>query len=588
MNSLNNIVIQNFIRISKIYRESGYEEQIANFFENVAKENNLYCYRDDNNNVLIRKEGNNNFSSVLLQAHLDMVCVSVDNYNFKNGIDVVINGNEISANGTSLGADQGIGLAYMLTLIESKEKFDTTLEFLFTTEEETTFNGAVNFDYSKIKSEKMINLDNAKEDTIYIGADADICNCYKKQLSYINTNMQGYKLALKIDLGGNSGENIKQSENNAIISLIRLLKNKDVLIKSINGGTSENDIATYCEIELNSNLDLINEFSNNKNIVVSKISNNICLNKEDSQELLNVLLTLKSGFLTDIISGNLGIVKTNDNVINISYICRCLDIIDLEKYIEEINKKLNAFECERLYNDSALIPYNESSLLKIYKSIYYKNIGCYPNEDICHGGNECACISKYSGIKDIISIGPNIENFHTPKEKTYIDSILKIYKLLVEMINKIGENQQMDKTSLELLEIINNNYDKRIVVLGTTCTGKTTLIDKLNIGRDMDKEIFPLLTKEETDYVCSSPWTEEIGKKMDELVRTKLKSECGKPLFGTVLLDCDLIVYLHINDELLKERTQKRNADFINAKNMQIKIEKEIKNSNIKSITLEM
>ncbi len=104
----------------------------------------------------------------------------------------------------------------------------------------------------------------------------------------------------------------------------------------------------------------------------------------------------------------------------------------------------------------------------------------------------------------------------------------------------------------------------------------------------MDKEIFPLLTKEETDYVCSSPWTEEIGEKMDELVRTKLKSEVGKPLFGTVLLDCDLIIYLHINDELLKERTQKRNADFINAKNMQIKIEKEIKNSNIKSITLEM
>lgn len=146
----------------------------------------------------------------------------------------------------------------------------------------------------------------------------------------------------------------------------------------------------------------------------------------------------------------------------------------------------------------------------------------------------------------------------------------------------------MDRTSLELLEIINNNSDRRIVVLGTTCTGKTTLINKLNIGRDMDKEIFPLLTKEETDYVCSSPWTEEIGEKMDELVRTKLKSEVGKPLFGTVLLDCDLIIYLHINDELLKERTQKRNADFINAKNMQIKIEKEIKNSNIKSITLEM
>lgn len=437
MNSLNNIVIKNFIRISKIYRESGHEEKIANFFENIARKNNLYCYKDEYNNVLIRKEGNNNFSSVLLQAHLDMVCISNNEYNFENGIDVIINGNEISANGTSLGADQGIGLAYMLTLIESKEKFDTTLEFLFTIEEETTFNGAVKFDYTKIKSKKMINLDNAKEDTIYIGADADICNVYRKQLNYINTNLQGYKIILRIDLGGNSGENIKLSENNAIASLIKLLKDKDVLIKSINGGTSENDIAIYCEIELNSELDLINEFSIYKNIIVSKTSNTICLNKENSQKLLEGLLTLKSGFLTDKISGNLGIVKTNNNRISISYICRCLDKGELEKYIETINEKLNIFECEKLYDDSALIPYRESSLLKLYKSIYYKNIGCYPNEDICHGGNECACISKYSGIKDIISIGPNMENFHTTKEKTYIDSILKIYKLLVETLEKL-------------------------------------------------------------------------------------------------------------------------------------------------------
>lgn len=104
----------------------------------------------------------------------------------------------------------------------------------------------------------------------------------------------------------------------------------------------------------------------------------------------------------------------------------------------------------------------------------------------------------------------------------------------------------------------------------------------------MDKEIFPLLTKEETEYVCKTPWTEEIGATMDKLVRTKLKTIPGNPLFGTVLLDCDLIVYLHINDELLQKRTKKRNADFINAKNMQKKIEEEIKKSNIESIVIDI
>ncbi len=96
------------------------------------------------------------------------------------------------------------------------------------------------------------------------------------------------------------------------------------------------------------------------------------------------------------------------------------------------------------------------------------------------------------------------------------------------------------------------------------------------------------LTKEETEYVCKTPWTEEIGNKMDELVRTKLSIKPGIPMFGTVLLDCDLIVYLHISDELLMKRSKLRNVDFINAKNMQQKIEREIKKSNIPTIYIEV
>ena len=140
----------------------------------------------------------------------------------------------------------------------------------------------------------------------------------------------------------------------------------------------------------------------------------------------------------------------------------------------------------------------------------------------------------------------------------------------------------------ELKEIFNNNKDKRILVIGTTCTGKSTLIKNLGMGLDMDKVIFPLLTKEESDYVCQTPWTKEIGEKMTYFVRTKLTIQPGEPLFGTVLIDCDLIIYLHITDELLKKRTNLRNVDFINAKNMQTEIEDEIKKSNIKVIILEV
>lgn len=145
-----------------------------------------------------------------------------------------------------------------------------------------------------------------------------------------------------------------------------------------------------------------------------------------------------------------------------------------------------------------------------------------------------------------------------------------------------------DELLNRLEKILSENKDKRICVIGTTCTGKSTLIKNLNMGLDMDDAIFPLLTKEETDYVCSSPWTVEIGKKMDELVSERLSIMSGVPMFGTVLLDCDLIIYLHISDELLRIRTNLRNADFINAKNMQQKIEDEISKSSIETITLEV
>lgn len=140
----------------------------------------------------------------------------------------------------------------------------------------------------------------------------------------------------------------------------------------------------------------------------------------------------------------------------------------------------------------------------------------------------------------------------------------------------------------KLKEIFEQNNDKRILVIGTSCTGKSTLIEKLGIGIDMDKEIFPLLTKEEKDYVCQTPWTEEIGEKMDYFVKSKLKIKKGSPMFGTVLLDCDLVIYLHISDELLRKRTSLRKVDFSNAKNMQISIEEELKNCDKEVITLEI
>lgn len=145
---------------------------------------------------------------------------------------------------------------------------------------------------------------------------------------------------------------------------------------------------------------------------------------------------------------------------------------------------------------------------------------------------------------------------------------------------------KQDNLYEQVSEILEANANKRIIIVGTTCTGKSTLLGKIKGAEDMDALLFPKLTKEESDYVCSKPWTEDIGKTMIRLANEKIEVKPGKPVFGTVILDCDLIIYLRISDNLLRERTKLRNVDFSDAKDMQNQIEKEVKQSRIKTIVL--
>ena len=128
----------------------------------------------------------------------------------------------------------------------------------------------------------------------------------------------------------------------------------------------------------------------------------------------------------------------------------------------------------------------------------------------------------------------------------------------------------------QLKEILDKNNDKRVIVVGTTCSGKSTLIKKIESAKDMDDLVFPLLSKDEKDYVCQDVWTKDIGKTMTRLVKERVIVENGKPVFGTVVLDCDLIIFLNVKDSLLRERCNTRKVKFENAKNMKRQILKEI------------
>ncbi|MBX9666503.1 MAG: hypothetical protein K2X93_02745 [Candidatus Obscuribacterales bacterium] len=135
--------------------------------------------------------------------------------------------------------------------------------------------------------------------------------------------------------------------------------------------------------------------------------------------------------------------------------------------------------------------------------------------------------------------------------------------------------------SENLHNLLKLHDDKRIAVVGTTCTGKSTLLLNIPNALDMDEILFPLLTEEEIREVCQTPWTEEIGNTMNQLARARIKIKPGAPVFGTVVLDCDQVVLLNISDKLLKERCASRRVSFVDAKEMQEKIMHEIERSGL-------
>ena len=441
-NDIKNILLNNFLRIASIPRESGHEEKIADFFCDVAKKNNLYYFKDEYNNVLIKKKGNIKGEVVALQAHLDMVCVKRDNskHDFlKDGIEVIVDDEIVRAKDTSLGADQGVGLAMMLTIMEDDSLNHPDLEFMFTSEEETTFDGAVNFPYDKVKSKRIINLDNCDDDTIFVGADGDVCNEYVFEGILEENSLPSYKIELKGFPGGNSGVDVDLAKDNAISKMAQILEGKDVFIKSINGGTFENDLATSCEVVINTNID-VNKLFEDCDVKIENVLNDKTFSREDSSKIIKEILGLPCGYVFDnLSSANLGVIESRDNIVKIYYVFRSMDEKSLDK-INDMSRNLdNGFIVNEIYTDPIWQVDEKSELLFKYRELYFKEVDEYPKNVIWHGAIECASLKKRIDGVDIISIGAKIRRHHTVEEVTFISSWIKVYKLLIKFLEKIND-----------------------------------------------------------------------------------------------------------------------------------------------------
>lgn len=466
MNSImNNKCLDIFYEITKIPRKSGEESKIADYLENFAHERNLECYRDKYNNVLIKKEKQNtkNNDVLILQAHSDMVCVKTEESkcDFQdNTIEIIKEGDVIRAKDTSLGADDGIGVAFILTILDSKDIKHPNLECLFTTEEETTFNGAINFDYSKLKGEKIVNFDHCQDNSLVIGCDGDIANEYILQGKFVENNFKQYKIRISNLKGGHSGIEINKNRANAIVMMAQILKElqnfSEICINDINGGTSAENIPEYCECQINTEIDIeiikkqidkylsINTFVNeNPKIEVEQVQKSErAFSIEDTKNLINEILIFEKGILTYrnnkiMTSESVGMISCKDNRINIKAILRSSDKKEIERYNKEkdIISEEYKFEKEEMYIDVIWLPKENSELKNKYKEAYIKVNNTIPKIEVgSHAVTECNVFFKNIPQADIISIGTIIENFHTVNERIYVSSCEKVLNTIIEFL----------------------------------------------------------------------------------------------------------------------------------------------------------
>ncbi|MGB9765593.1 MAG: aminoacyl-histidine dipeptidase [Candidatus Saccharicenans sp.] len=469
---------KHFAEILKIPRCSGNEKAIADYILNLARSWSLEAQKDRVGNVVVKKpafSGRESSPSVILQAHLDMVCEKNSDiqHDFsKDPITPYIEGDWVKAKGTTLGADNGIGIAACLAVLEDKNLVHGPLECLFTIDEETGLTGAFKLKKDILTGKLLLNLDSEDEGTFTIGcaggADSEISlpvDRKKKKAKNV--------LVIKITglHGGHSGLDINLGRANAVKCLARLLaeaagKFKFELV-SFNGGSKRNAIPRESEalvaIEPVSQKALINQLKKSfaaikfeYKVTEPGLSMAICqadspawpLTAESQSKLLNLLLSLPHGVISmhpEIpglveTSSNLAVVSSEEKTIKIicntrSSVMSALEAVRLT--IRAVSQLAGA-RVRQPEGYPAWTPNLQSSLLQkminIYKNLFQKE----PEVKAVHAGLECGIIGeKYPGL-DMISFGPTIKNPHSPDERVQISSVEKFWQFLVESLLKLA------------------------------------------------------------------------------------------------------------------------------------------------------
>ena len=463
-----------FEEISAIPRPSYHEKEIADYLVSFAKARGLECYRDETNNVLIKKpatKGLEKLPAVLFQGHTDMVCeknADVEHDFLKDPIKLFVDGRMLRAKGTTLGADNGVAVAMMLAILDGEIAAHPAVECLFTTAEEVGLDGANSFDYSRISARRLVNLDSEELEIVTAGCAGGLRS--DLTLTCKTKPFAGYALRVSVSglMGGHSGANINSGRANANKIMGRLLstlsKAQEIALVSLSGGSKDNAIPRECVAslavsDLDAAIDLLTDAAAEIANELSQDDKGFCVVCEEIEAgavMMDAASTLRAlSFLAGVQNGviamsqqikglvefsrNLGVIKTEDDAVKFTLSTRSSIESQLDASINELDlwaKMLGA--TIRHHSRYPGWSYAKSSAIReAYLAAHREVTGKDAVVDVIHAGLECGIISSKIPDMDMISVGPNMFDIHSPDEALDLESVEIFWKIIETLIKNL-------------------------------------------------------------------------------------------------------------------------------------------------------
>ncbi len=471
-------VWKNFYAINQIPRCSKHEEAVREYVLNFAKNLGLEAKTDHVGNVLISKPatpGMENRPAVVIQGHLDMVCEKNNDteHDFsKDPIKMKVEDGWVTAEGTTLGAENGIAVAMGMALMEATDIPHPPLEFLFTVDEETGLTGASALKSDFVKGRILLNIDSEEEGALYIGCAGGLNTMLSKTIDWQDLPANHQTLRIKIGglRGGHSGLNIHEGLGNAIILmgrlLYKLLEQTDVKIAAIDAGSKHNAIPREAVATVTVSSDQVDELKKiaadlDKTFkdelkfvdkdVFATVENSDAVKKVFSDDftarLVRLIYAMPHGVIAmshaieNLVetSTNMAIIETKDDSVEMLTSQRSSVASEVEDIAGKIRAlgELAQFKVEHGDGYPAWEPNPDSKLLATCKKIYTQRYGQEPEVKAIHAGLECGIIGEHYDGMDMISFGPDIVGAHSPDEKIRIESVAHIWEYLQEILKNI-------------------------------------------------------------------------------------------------------------------------------------------------------